>query len=207
MLGNQNGGYFYLGLANHPSSRYQGLFLRESGRMYKVVESVYVDGLEGSDAADFTYRLSSIQRRHRRIKETFWLPEGRNVLVYSLNKPCLIHLDLDIRESYDSRKFGKNYKIVESRRDKIVIEYTKEKDRQEDGSEGIEYKAFVVLKGEFKDIRPVGHFKLSHYFLDWLRKSPPYYNFIYQALQVKTKRLVVAFSLDRERAEREAENW
>lgn len=201
ILTNKIGGYF--SLSDYPSSRYQGAFFNDNFEMFKAVENIIP--LDSGNVARVTNKFYCIEReRESGLKETLFMPLLHNSIGCQLSEEKSIQIDLDVRKSYDSREFGRYYRIYRER-GKIIAEFTKKTDKREDQTEGKkEFTVYIVIDNG-KDFRRVNEFYPVHYSFDKERNSWPWERHVYKSVIVKGKRLVISFSKSKDRAIKENE--
>ena len=196
---NKEGGYFCL--ANIDKSRYDGLFFFDE-KMYKVIESLHI--VDSSKASRIINKFYEIKRECGSATETFFMPHHYDSLVYEITKPSIIEIVLDARKSYDQRQWGRFYSIWQEG-NKIIVKFIKKTDAREDNSDGKEeYSLFLVLKfdGMFKKIE---EWEKRNYEFDKKRNSMPYERYVFSALTLKTDKVVLSFSKNKEKAKKEAD--
>ncbi len=195
----------YASFSNFPLSRYQGVFFNINSKMFKAIENI--NPLETHPVTRVVNNLSSVSRERRDLREDFIMPEDMNTFIYQLSETKDIEISLDMRESYDSKEFGRYYSI-ETKGNKIIIEYSKKTDKREDATEGSkEYSLFLVI---IPDIKPetakIEEWCKVEYPFDKMRNSWPFERYVFKALRIKAKRLVFGFSTNLEKAESYAED-
>ena len=199
LITNRKGGYFCL--ANENKSRYDGLFFFDD-KMYKVIESLHIVG--SSKAGKITNKFYEIKREYDSATETFFMPHNYDSLVYEITQPSNIEIVLDAKKSYDQRQWGRFYTIWQED-DKIIVKFVKKTDSREDSSDGREeYSLFLVLKfeGMFKKVE---EWEKRSYEFDKKRNSMPYERYVFSALTLKTEKVVLSFSKNKEKAKKEAD--
>ncbi len=199
LITNRLGGYALLD--NSSFSRYGGIFFRENNKVMKVIEDIKVK--------DKTIRLNSkdysIIRQSKKSRQTFFMPQGFNCIVYESNNKVDSEILLDVKESYDNREFGRDYEI-EEQDGIILITFTKFSDNKEDDSHGQEeYEAFIAIKTKENDFFKSEQFKEVLFNYDKQRGSYPENRFVYSALHLKTKKAVISFSFEKEKAIHDAQ--
>ena len=199
LIANKKGGYFCL--SDVDKSRYDGLFFFDE-KMYKVIESLHIiDFTKGSMIVNKFYE---IEKDCSGVTETFFMPHHYDSLVYEISKISTIEVVLDAKESYDQRQWGRFYSIWQEG-DKIIIKFVKKTDSREDITDGREeYSLFLVLKfeGMFKKVE---EWEKRHYEFDKKRNSVPYERYVFSALTLKTDKVVLSFSKNKEKAKKEAD--
>jgi len=198
LLTNKVGGYCYF--STKPTSRYQGFFIAQNLKLYKIIEDIKIPG----KTKEIWNNFWNVERRKDCGLETFFLPHNYNTMVYELDENKDIELTLDVKESYDNRVWGRYYHIQEKNKC-IIITFTKKTDYKEDKSQDIiEYELYVVIKPDIIDYKIIDSWIQHYYFGDQERNSPPFERFVYAALKLKAKRLVISASMNLEDALREA---
>jgi len=198
ILSNKKGGYF--SLSDSPKSRYQGFFFMDDLRMFKTVENIELVNNAKTDNKinEICYDLIKIKRKRKGIIETLFMPNNFNSLVYELNKKSDILIYLDVKESYDNDEGGRFYDIFEEK-NKVVIKFTKKKNELE------QFVIYSVVKADKLSYEKVNRWVKREYELDKNRNSPPYERYVYNALKLNAKRIVISCSKNKDRALKEAD--
>ncbi|MFO8016313.1 MAG: amylo-alpha-1,6-glucosidase [Candidatus Woesearchaeota archaeon] len=199
ILTNKIGGYF--SLSDFPASRYQGAFFNDNFEMFKVVENI--TPLSSGDVKRMINRFYCIEReRDDGLKETLFMPLMHNSIGYQLSREADIQIDLDVRKAYDSRQFGRYYRIY-NEKGKIIVEFTKKTDKQEDQSHGKkEYIVYVVIDNG-KECSKKDEFSPVQYPFDKERGSWPWERHVYNAIVIRARRMVISFSKNKQKAIKE----
>lgn len=198
LLTNKIGGYALF--SRMPQSRFWGVFFHDGNDLFKIIDDIRLD----SPLTSIKDRLWSAEFERRGLSQSFFMPLNLNSLVMDFNHQANCSILFDIRKSYDTRSWGKNYEITEEDGD-IIIHFTKKTDSREDGTHGrIEDEIFVVIKTDTVDYEKVEEWQKVHYPLDEQRKSHPWETHVFDALRVDAKKVVISFSKHRQQAIREA---
>jgi len=185
---NKIGGY----ATNGVSSRYDGIYFFEEHRLMKTIE-----------------RIRCSEDRPEDVKIN--MPINRNSAIIQLTKKQKINLLLDIRDSYDSREWGRDYQIhkeIKNGKDEkgiVVITYTKKTDSQEDKTnDELEYTCYLAIKVESEaNIHIVdqdNNYEEVEYPYDKRRGSKPSTRYVFNALETNAAELIIAFSFDKKKA-------
>ncbi len=197
ILTNKIGGY--ASFSPIPLSRYQGVFFNQ-GDMYKVLENILP--LDAPEVTALTNYGSWVEQERGNLKEGFIFPFSHNTLIYELSETKEILLVLDCKKAYDDRQFGRYYSI-KPENGKLVISFTKKTDNKEDNSNGRqEFQLFLVID-EAKNYSVVDTFLPVQYPFDKERGSHPTERYVYHAVKIKAKQLVLSFSTKKEEAMKE----
>jgi len=199
LVTNRKGGYFCF--ANKGKSRYDGLFFFDD-KMYKIIESLHM--IDFPKVSKIINKFYEIKREHDNVTETFFMPHHYNSLIYEVTKQSPIELVFDVKESYDQRKWGRFYSIWQEG-DKVIVKFVKKTDAREDSSDSNEeYSLFLVLKfeGMFKKVEK---WEKRDYEFDKKRNSSPYERYAFSALTLKTDKVVLSFSKNKEKAKKETD--
>ncbi len=197
-LTNKKGGYSLF--SSKPKSRFEGLFFYENGRMMKVLEEIRVDGKISSIANN----MFIVKRKRKGSSESFFMPHGLNSLFYESNKGSDIQIILDVRDSYDNRQWGRVYDVFEEK-GCIVVGFKKNTNQAEDFSDGFEeYSAYLAIKADDLDYDWNDDWEKNVYDQDQKRNSVPYERYVYNALNIRSRRLMISFSFNKAKAIREA---
>lgn len=187
ILSNKKGGYCHL--ATKPTSRYQGLFFNDNFKMYKVIDQIELKG----DITEIKNNFYNIQRKRKNLIETFFVPYNHDSLIYELNREKEIELILDIRESYKSPELGRCYKIKEEN-NKLIVKYSQEN----------EFECYIVISG-YSNFNKIEKWFNQNYELDKQRNSLPYEKYVFSALKLRSKKIIISFSKDKDKAVKENE--
>lgn len=197
LLSNNLGGYLWLDKI--PQSRYQGWFFTSpvfaGKKIFKIVEEIKVLGLpEISKIQNDFWR---VQRSRGIAKESFFLPDNSQGLVYELSRPADVEIILDIKESYDSEEQGRHYEIFQSPH-LTVIKF------QKDGSAFP--PIFLAIKSNGSLVSILNDWILNEYPFDKERNSFPMQRYVFRALKIEgAKKIVFAASFSQGEAEKIAE--
>ncbi|MBU4406324.1 MAG: hypothetical protein KKB24_01935 [Candidatus Altiarchaeota archaeon] len=186
LLSNKCGGFVHF--SDRPRSRYEGLFFRLNGRVYRTIADIGIEG-EVKEISNKFYRAERILAGNR---ETFFMPFGRNSVSYELDSEDQVSIALDVRKIYESGDFGGNYDIT-CVRGTIVIEFKREGEC-----------LYLAIKADGPEYGRIEEWKKVFYPDDEKRNSPPFELYVYDALKLNAKKLVVSFSDKKRDAVREA---
>lgn len=187
LISNKNLGYTYL--SERPKSRYEGVFFQINGRPCRVIADI---GFR-KKIRRIVNKFHSFERTYKDNVENFFMPYNYNSLVYELEKEKWFNLSLDIRHIYRIPKFGRFYNIWEENGN-LIIKYTQEN----------EYDAFLVVRGDDLKYKKTERWLKVSYINDKKRNSKPYELYIYSALRLKSKCVVMSFGEDKNSALNEA---
>ncbi len=200
LLTNGLGGYAAIAKTNN--SRYNGWFVSFGQKIYKIIDDIKIQ-----DEAKIVKIKNNYYEAERffdnGLFESVFVPYRRNSLVYESNRDSAVEIVLDMRESYDGRSFGRNYEIFEED-GAVIVKYTKNKNWEEDKSEGKEYEIFLAVCADGGKIEKIGEWTAKHYEYDEKRSSHPFDRHIYRALKISAKKIVFSAAPDRESAKSEA---
>lgn len=191
LLTNSAGSYFMTSYG--ADSKYDGFFVydKEDQEMYKIIDSM------GIGFQSLTNNFSSIFLENTEIS----MPDGKNAMVIKPGIPLIFKFD--VKKSYDSRIWGRNYKITENKNE-IIIEFIKKTDSREDDSHDQEEFRFYTV------IRHNGTYTM---FDEWINKIYPYDShreqsvserYVYKTLAIDAMRIVVVASKSLEQAQKDA---
>ena len=192
LLTNRNGSFFNTGI----SSIYSGLFFADNKDIIKLIEEIKTPG----KVTEIKNNFWNIQRNKENIHESFFMPVYKDALVYELSNKDTIDIFLDVKKAYDNRKWGRIYEIWQEG-DRIIIYFTKKTDSREDDSNGLEeYSIFIVIAlSKGSDIQILDTWQQREYSFDKNRNYPSD-RFVFNALRLKAKKLVITFSKDKDTA-------
>ena len=198
LLANKIGGY--LSFASKPRSKFDGFFINNNFRMFRIIESINIQG----DVRELRNNFWNVERRKESINERFTLPSGSNSLIYEVNKESDMELFFDVKESYDSREWGRNYEIFEDD-GIIIVKFTKKTDGREDSSDGKEEYTFYTAIHCGPKYEKINRWVKKEYEYDKKRNSS-FERFVFYALKIKSKNLVISVSSDMKKAVKEAKH-
>lgn len=186
LLGNKNKGYVYF--SEGKRSRYEGVFFNIGGKMIRSVAEIRLR----EKALKLVNMLYCLERHSAGNKETFFMPYEFNALVYELDKVDWITPSLDVRNAYETRG-QTNYELtlddssatIRCERDSGVF--------------------FLYLLAEQPEYEKIEHYETIKYERDLERNSPPYEGRVYNSIRIKSKKIVLAFSDNREKAKKDAQ--
>lgn len=192
LLTNKNSGYCSFSFPN--ISRYNGFFIFEDDKMFKILDSINIK--DSGKAKQINNYFYHVDVGFEKAKQSIFLPSGTNSMVVEFDSEKDAELLFDIKRSYDNDDKEKNYEI-DIKRGKVVIRYTKKK-------KGIvDYEVFVVIRA-FGDFDRIEEFVKKDYSLDKKRNSPPFERNVFKALRIKSKKFIITAGLDKKKAERDA---
>jgi hypothetical protein len=195
LLTNKSGGFFWLD--SDPASRYQGWFIAqktESGKkMIKVLDSIEVD--QTGPVEVLKNNFFGYVRKRGKLTESFFVPSYHDCLVYETDRLATCDLVFDVAECQDRSDWERHYQIT-----------------REDGFTIIEYnhkglplgKVFIVIKFDGTDNGLPQNWLKRDYGYDRARNSPPFERYVFRALNVCAKKIVLAVSDDLDFAKKEA---
>jgi glycogen debranching enzyme len=199
ILTNNKGGYTYF--SENPESRYQGFFFFDDFKMYKVIENIRLMG--NIPITGIKNNFFDMEIKRDDIVESFFMPCNFNSLVYTLDKESEIQLTLDVKESYDSRIWGRYYEIFEDK-GCVIVKFTKRTDDKEDSSRGFEeYVVYIAIRSDSPGFKKVERWAERYYRLDEERNSFPCRRYVFEALELKGKKFVFSVSKNKEEAIKE----
>jgi len=200
LLTNKKGGYCYF--CEEPKSRYQGFFIADKWKLYKVIENIMP--VKGKNIKELWNNFWNVERKRDNILETFFLPDYHNSFVYELDDINEIELSFDVKESYDNREWGRYYSLEELN-DILLITFTKKTDEKEDQiHDKLEYTLYIAIKPDIIHYKSLNRWTKRIYKIDQKRKSVPFERYVYTALKLKGKKFVISASFNKEDAINEA---
>ncbi|MCK5282053.1 MAG: hypothetical protein KAK00_01465 [Nanoarchaeota archaeon] len=192
LITNRKGGFFNLGV----SSRYRGLFFRLGDDVIKVLDEIRVK----DDIKEIRNDFSSIIRYRNRMSESFFMPFGKDALVYEHKGEGDVELLFDVKKAYDNRVWGRNYKLWKED-DKVIVEFTKTTDDREDNTHGEkEYSVFIVIDHNSSFVDILDEWENQSYYFDKERESYPSDRYAYKCLRLKPGKIIFSFSESKKEA-------
>ena len=190
---NRAGGFLLL--SEEPTSRYEGLFFRQGNSMFKTVAQLELPGEINTVRNDF----ATVKRERDVLTETFCMPDGKDALIYMLDKTAEVVLTLDCREMHDHRQWGRKYSLSLVRKS-LVISYRKKNDPRDGSSNMQEYAGHLAIFGEGLQYQPIDAWKEQYYSRDRERNSWPWSKWVFQACKMRVKEIVFAYSKKKDTA-------
>lgn len=191
LLTNRRGGFLLL--SSVPYSKYHGACFRQGDDVFKVIEDIRLDK---PSFRDIVYHMWMSERQHQDVSESFFMPLGRDAIVYELDREASFSLILDCKHLYDSRMWGRNYEIYEDG-DIVVIRFTKKTDSREDQTHGYEEKTIYACFRKTGLVYTVNdRWENTHYEYDASRGTQPAERYVYNAVNIKGSRLIVCYGTD-----------
>jgi hypothetical protein len=189
---NNLGGYLWLSNNNY-SSRYQGWHVRLKGEVYKILDEIKINPQEKTCELKNIWlkETNYLQRRKGKTRETYYMPKYQNTLVYKLSEIRNIELILDIRKSYSSPQ-QKRYYDIYKKGDFLIIKYCARELNQP--------LFLAILSPSLKKWEKIERWIKKEGIFDKKRHSPPYFLYIYHALNFKTDKLIIGTGLSEENA-------
>ncbi len=181
MTTNRNGDYFWV--SDRPTSRYQGWFFRKDKDLFRIIESIEVEGAGPADKMVNGFDYGEIHREG--IKEVFFLPHYSHTLVYELSEERKVNVFFDVRHSYSSKE-GESCKI-EERNGTLLLSF--------------ENGIFVAVRAKEKELKEEKVHRFYEY--DKKRGSPPYERDVFLNLSLYGKKFVFSVAKTEEEAIKE----
>lgn len=186
LLANRIGGYVSLSGSN--ISKYQGVFFNDGFEKFRAIENIKLPG----EIKSVRNKFWCVERERDNNREVFFMPHNRNAFVYELDNKSEITLTLDCRKINDFEEFGKEYKITK-KDGKIIINFSKK-----------DCSFSMVILPDAVDYEKIGKWREIEYSYDKSRKSLSKMH-VYDALKLRGKNFIFAFSTDEKTALNEAE--
>jgi hypothetical protein len=191
LITNRNGSYYSFSSNN---SRYDGFFIMEKEKMYKVIDEILINKPIKKIINKFSH--TTIEREN--LNQDVYLFKNLNSLAILLDRHSIIEFLLDVKESYDNRNFGRYYNISHEG-NKIIVKFDKKTSSQDNEIDGNhEYSFYIVInQATFSNS---SQWTMKSYQLDKQRKSSPYERYVFNGLKVITDRLIISASHDKRKA-------
>ena len=199
LLGNRRGGY--LSLSGRPASRYLGFFVRKNNKMLRVLENIEPDHY---DVMKVVQKFWCVERQCQgttMFRERYFPVQDTDAFVYESDAVQWLSLHFDVKESYDSRQYGRSYEVTEED-GALLVHFTKKTDPREDASSDVqEFSLWCAVAAKApSEFKVVGDWVSRRYSLDEERDSQPYDRWVYKAAKVRAKSIVVAVGDTKEEA-------
>jgi glycogen debranching enzyme len=193
VLGNRNGGFAWL--SSSPESRYQGVFFRLGGKVFKTIADFKVD----SDLREVTNMFWGVRRTYDGVSERIVMPYGSDSILVDFSSPARFDLLLDCKTIDDNREWGRYYE-VKREKDCVVVSYSKKNDSRDNGADKSEYDVHLAISGEGIGFLPKQEWVEQNYAFDESRKSRPYSRWVYNAGTLSGENFVISAGLNRNSA-------
>lgn len=191
LLTNSLGGYLWLD--DEPASRYQGWFftLPEGGRlqMVRLVETIMIPG--APSVTEVIRHSWKVERRRGKLVERFFVPRYLNALVYEVSRQTTMEIFLDVKNTYDNSEWGRLYQI--SWDDPFIMVTF----RRDDAKLG---PIHLAIRFNGKNWRERAEWEKRAYAFDAARHSTPDTRFVYRALEVTARTVIMAVGVTRQEA-------
>lgn len=163
-------------------SRYNGWFFRNSENLFKIVEDIAINDKENIVELknEFWQHVRILKTKTGLVGESFFLPENNRGLVYEISNAANYDLFLDFKPIYDNSETERFYKIEKNKKS-IIIECQNKKE-----------KVFLAIKADKPNFSIKGQWVKRTYSYDIDRNSPPYERYVFWALRIKAKKMVLA---------------
>ncbi len=185
LLGNKLNGYAYF--STDKKSRYNGVFFQTGSNLYKVIADITIE----QKPEKLVNKFHTIQRHTQKNIEYFLTPYGYNSIAYELEKEDWITLFVDVRKSYDTSN-PVPYEIFTE--DKSIIIKCKR----------YETEFFISIRSKKPGYEKIDEFISVYNERDQKRNSLPFEMPAYKAIRIKSKKLIISFSEDKNAAIKES---
>ncbi|MEM4242839.1 MAG: amylo-alpha-1,6-glucosidase [Candidatus Woesearchaeota archaeon] len=196
VLGNSQGGFAWLCHASE--SRYNGVFFRLGGKVFKTI----ADFSLGLPLRSVTNHLWGVRRDYDGVSQRLVMPRGTNSLIVEFSSPAKMDLLLDCKLIDDNREWGRYYE-VKKEKDCIVVSYRKKNDSRDNSDDKSEYAVYLAIAGR-SDFSLMQNWVEQKYTYDESRNSPPYSRWVFNAGSLTGQKFVVSAALSKAKAVSEA---
>ena len=200
ILGNKAGSFFHSG--NTAKSRYMGFYCDIKGKIFRTIEDIQPIAKE--EITHFKNYFYSVERNRKSLREHFFVPHGRNALLYRLSTAGRVNIIVDCKEIYDNRNWGRHYAISREQECTVISFQKKTDSREDDSHDKEEYALYVAIHSDGHHIqKPIGW--IEHiYESDKQRNSEPWKRYVVQALTLQGSSFAFAVSEEKQKAIDEA---
>lgn len=195
MVANRAGSFCLM--SDSQKSRFEGLFFREGNKVFKTIENIRL----AKPVTKLTNHLWSVTREREDITENFFMPLGRNIMIYKLSESSEFDLILDCKEIYDNREWGRYYEISKES-GHLIIKFSKKNDDKEDKKD--EFEFYITLYSDELEYKPMQSWEKISYALDKERNSPPFDRHVINICRLRCREVVFSFSENKKKAMKEA---
>ncbi|MBN1385830.1 hypothetical protein JW968_02510 [Candidatus Woesearchaeota archaeon] len=178
-----------------PYTKYNGFFCNDRWSMYKVVSNLIPSE---EPVEEVINQFCQVRRKRKNLTESFFMPRNHDSFVYQLDREQEVIIDLDMRQIYDYDEWGRAYDI-EKVRDTILVRFTKHVGDQK------KYEAYLAIRSDSGQFDMINEWIKEGYEYERQRKDSHHEWYVYRALSIIGKNFVFSFSLDREKALKEAD--
>ncbi|MBI2144341.1 hypothetical protein HYU17_04300 [Candidatus Woesearchaeota archaeon] len=190
-LSNNTGGFAHFAASSLPTSKFQGFFAKVGSSLFKTVEGIRPVSDDRTVAVENAG--CSALLNHSTFYEHFFIPLGRNCLVYQLSRELPVELSLDVRRASDFRQWGRHYHSYEQN-GVFVVEFAKKTDGKEDSNSGKdEFSVFVAVKHDGFIVNNNSEWVKRDYSLDRRRNSASERH-VYKAAAIEARTFAIASS-------------
>ncbi|MBR9699452.1 hypothetical protein GOV09_03295 [Candidatus Woesearchaeota archaeon] len=192
LLTNKKGGFANFGV----NTKYRGVFFRLRDEVYKIIDDIRIKGQISEIHNGFWH----VSRKRGDNTEKFFMPHGMDCFVYELENESTVDVLFDVKKAYDSRVWGRNYRVWQED-DALFVEFKKFTDKREDDSEGeMEFQFTIAILGKFSDVEILDRWEHMLYTADAQRHSGPYDRHVYNGFKARAKQLFFSFGETKEDA-------
>jgi glycogen debranching enzyme len=195
LLTNGIGSFFHF--SPFPFSKYQGFFFNEDMNLFKTIDSIKTSS---EKITKIVYKLHEFEVFYKGFSDKFFLPKGKNALIYETNSKFPIILTFDCRQADDTRFWGRYYNVY-SEDNVIIVQYSKINDSREKTQE--EYEVYTAIVSKNPEFSLVNSWEDVKYPFDAFRNDS-YTRALYHALSIKSRRLAISSSTNKELAIKQA---
>ncbi len=198
MITNSSGGFCIM--SSYPKSRFEGVFFREKGKLYKAIELLRIN----RPVTKIVNNLWQVERHREELTESFFMPMYSNTLIYELSRKAEFDLLLDCRLIYDNREWGRIYSVSKEA-GCLLVKFSKKNDsRDSQTDEKQEFDIYVAAYSDNLEFRKNDTWEKMFYETDKERNSMPFERFAYNACSLRGMGAAFAFSTDKREALNEA---
>ncbi|MCK5107388.1 MAG: hypothetical protein KAQ83_01560 [Nanoarchaeota archaeon] len=170
LISNKFGSFFSLGDKENVS-RYQGLNICKNGQIHKIIDNISTN----KDILKIVNSGQLIERHYNNAYEEFFMPNKKDILLYSSRNINEIKLTLDMRKIFDYDDKNRNY-TIEKESGCILISYNKNN-----------YNMFLAIATNGLKFAKIDNWIKKDYIYDAKRNSQPGSLYVYEAINIALK--------------------
>lgn len=190
---NRHGGFFLWN--NAITSKYQGLWTRIDGVMYKSIAQIQ-PGVNLSVKKAINHLWGFTIDRGNDLQELYYMDQFSDSLICEMKNPMPISLILDMKEQSDQDEWGRYYDISE-KNGCLFVSYTKK------NGDAISYKLTLAITG-YTHYEIKNEWKEFDYSWDVSRQDPPFKRPLFNSLSLTGKKIVFSIHTNKELASQQA---
>lgn len=189
LVRNRHGGFFLW--SETITSKYQGLWTRVNGAMYKSIAYIR-PGVDLPVRRVVNYLWGFATDRGSDFHELFYMDPHSDSFIYEMKNPLPFSLILDAKEQSDQDEWGRFYDVTEED-GCLLVSYMKK------NGDAVSYEFTLAIAG-YAWYETKKEWMRNEYPWDVSRQDPPFERSVFNALSLTGKRIVFSVHAERGKA-------